>query len=841
MSLVDIAEFVSGSFARALASQTAGKILSHFWGWRDTVLPVRESAHFRELYGKIKDMPFLYRDLESEEILDGYVEEDKEVYDLTALQSNKSKIIARFPDDRIRTTQKAILLGGPGIGKTTFVRQAILSVILGKGYSERFIAQERLVPFYVPLKAVNPTERSPVISYILDNNRYLHGKSGFKKLLSLARNKSLFLLLDGYDEIPIDEQTSHSITTELKLMMRSEAAYDNSAIDPKCAPLYDALHHCRIWLSSRREFFEQAPVIIGNTRAIAVELKGVRTHRAQLVKKIFDKFRRRSHKYQELLNEEYFIQEIDSSDNEFADLSFRPLFLTVMCYVYASKVIEADTYVVAWAKSMPELTLSCIDLLLVDLDKTKTKDFLGAEYAAARTAYLRRRNDWVNEKRDFLGYFAGHLMCDQKTSFDIAYLRQAVVGFINTLKTQTAITVQILKEPDKFAWQLVFSGVFVMVDRHHGAVQFDFPHRRFREVLAARYLNSAGRDNALLGLFLERSDLAEVIFSISDEADGVVRMILEKSRDTRSRRYNAVLKAVRKAPREYNPISTIQTFLKQSIDADWYVPAAEVLPSLSRPDRNFINMLRENLDPSFQHARRNSLLMSCFILFKYDKRHLMAWISDKLNQKYEEQLSPILMAYGLLIDQNFFSRCYDLLGANEDSRLDLLYATARVTERLKDIETANFCREFLPRLSSAETLRVAAFAALRKNRGLGTNKMLLPEFGSYTPMLYHMALGFPAPDSDKFYAVNDKTVEATSDLLARIELKKTSPKILNYRAFDELLKGMTFEPTSHADVERSKITQAAEIGFPKVTTVYFEDLCDQQLTGKDVAVRKHHG
>lgn len=841
MSLIGITEFISGAFARALASQTAGKVLSRLWSWRDTVLPVGESTHFEELYGKIKDMPFLYRDLESEEILDGYVEEDKDVYDLAALQSGRAKIVARYPDDRIRTTQKAILLGGPGIGKTTFVRQAILSVILGKGYSERFIANERLVPFYIPLKAVNPTERSPVISYVLANNRFLHGKTGFKRLLSLARNKSLFLLLDGYDEIPIDEQIGHSITTELKLMMRNEAAGDNSAIDPQYSSLYDALHNCRVWLSSRREFFEQAPVIVGNTRAIAVELKGVRTHRAQLVKKIFDKFRKRSLKYQELLSEEYFLQEIDGSDNEFSELSFRPLFLTVMCYVYATKVIEAESHVVAWAKTMPELTLSCIDLLLVDLDKTKTKDFLGPEYAAARTAYLRRRNDWVNEKRDFLGYFAGHLMCDQKTSFDIAYLRQAVVEFTKTLETQAATTAQILKEPDKFAWQLVFSGVFVMVDRYHGNVQFDFPHRRFREVLAARYLNSARRDNALLGLFLERSDLAEVIFSISDESDGVVKMVLERSRDTKSRRYNAVLKAVRKAPSQYDPMPAIQAFLRQSIDADWYIPAAEVLPSLSRPDNTFIDFVRENLNPSFHHGRRNSLLMSCFILFKYDKWHLMAWISDRLGQEYDEQLSPILVAYGLLIDRKFFSRCYDLLSGNENSMLDLLYAAARVTERLKDTEIANFCREFLPMLSNAETLRVAAFAALRKNRGFTTNKMLLPEHGSYTPMLYHIAIGFPPPDSDKFYIVNQKTIEATSDLLARIELNKTSPKVLNYRGFEDLLKGITFETTSRGDVERAKITQAAEIGFPKVTTVYFEDLGDQQLSGKDVAVRKHYG
>ena len=123
---------------------------------------------------------------------------------------------------RIKDTRRALILGSAGIGKTTFLRRTALNIVAGKGRSAQFLEGEYLIPFYVPLKALDLGERSPILRYLRSNYPLLSGRSGLRRLTRLAREKKILLLLDGYDEIPFPmmDGDEHPIRAELNLLMQ---------------------------------------------------------------------------------------------------------------------------------------------------------------------------------------------------------------------------------------------------------------------------------------------------------------------------------------------------------------------------------------------------------------------------------------------------------------------------------------------------------------------------------------------------------------------------------------------------------------------------------------------
>jgi hypothetical protein len=107
------------------------------------------------------------------------------------------------------------------------------------------------------------------------------------------------------------------------------------------------------------------------------------------------------------LSAEFFLQEIDRSpDQELVGLSYNPLFFTVMAYIYAEKAVAAESFQVTIGQTLPQLILECISLLLSGIDKQKARIVPLAQNAA----FLRRRGDYIDEKKDFLYYFASRLL-----------------------------------------------------------------------------------------------------------------------------------------------------------------------------------------------------------------------------------------------------------------------------------------------------------------------------------------------------------------------------------------------------------------------------------------------
>jgi energy-coupling factor transporter ATP-binding protein EcfA2 len=412
-----------GPFLRDVASHLSASFVERSLGilGRMNLISTR-AIHRRELREKVKDMPFIYRDLEGD-VANDFVDPDLRALSIESLSPEIG--LLKTVDDRIRERKRILVLGNAGIGKTTFLRYEILLLLNTKGQLKHYMDKERLLPFYVPLKAVDGTKEYPILNYLLENNRYLEG-GGLKRLTVLAKDQELFLFLDGYDEVEIGSRDSANssqdhISLELRYFLQSEVLRENLSMSLEYREFYAAAQQCRIWISSRKEFFQINPIQLedvpsinqthgahhGIKRAAAVQLAGIGRNRGQLANNIFDKYRNRSKKYNDVLSAEFFLQEIDRSpDQELVGLSYNPLFFTVMAYIYAEKAVAAESFQVTIGQTLPQLILECISLLLSGIDKQKARIVPLAQNAA----FLRRRGDYIDEKKDFLYYFASRLL-----------------------------------------------------------------------------------------------------------------------------------------------------------------------------------------------------------------------------------------------------------------------------------------------------------------------------------------------------------------------------------------------------------------------------------------------
>jgi predicted NACHT family NTPase len=354
-------------------------------------------------------MPFIYKDLEAE-VINDFVDVEFQNLEIGNLRLMAASDRLNLDDyERLRRYNHVLFLGNAGIGKTTFQRRAIITLATKRKDAQFVWDGEVRLPIYVPLKAIDNSAPYPILNYILRYNPLFSQAGGLEKLIDLASHRKLSLFLDGYDEIPFTGGGSNFVQIELGLILFPASIEESVVKNTTFKEFYEALPETRVWLSSRREFFEQNPIpcptakSMNPTRLTAVELIGIGNNRIKLAKNIFDKYRRRAKKYEEILSEEYFLFDIESSnDNELKRLSYNPLFLTVMCYIYAQKAIDANSFKVTWANNFEGLVFECINLLLNDLHEIKARDLP----AAHRAALLTRRNAFLEEKQLFLQYFA---------------------------------------------------------------------------------------------------------------------------------------------------------------------------------------------------------------------------------------------------------------------------------------------------------------------------------------------------------------------------------------------------------------------------------------------------
>ncbi len=152
----------------------------------------------------------------------------------------------------LRGHSRVLILGDAGIGEDYFERFSMLQLI-DRPAKVRFLPYGgRYVPLFVPLKVIDNSKPHPIYRYIVKNVNYFSGSRGQRRLRDLALKGRLLICLDGYDEIALAAGETNFVRDEISSTLS--------------VPTYNAaqrgdlpLAGCRIWLSSRKEFFHHQP------------------------------------------------------------------------------------------------------------------------------------------------------------------------------------------------------------------------------------------------------------------------------------------------------------------------------------------------------------------------------------------------------------------------------------------------------------------------------------------------------------------------------------------------------------------------------------------------------
>jgi len=617
---IQLVEWIHTIVGLAVLSRVIPRVVSTITNVAVNLLPRTRRWHSRELRNRITYMPFIYKDI--------LLEVDKD-YVQTRMRPAALADIAdrernRAPDYAGRSVWNdelenfelggaykmiwdhplAIILGNAGIGKSTFALKCIVSLASGRDFTSGLYSSGRtedLIPFFVPLKVLSITQQCPVIDYLTHAYRYIGGRRGRQKLLALAEKKKLLIVLDGYDEVYVSSLGRSPIISDInRIFSMSVPDYLDGSADSVTKDLYRWLGRNRIWLTSRNEFYDQNRLAIEGTagvlernrewvrdyyrldssrgawpdprlvdaRVASVEITGI-VDRKSLVRKIFDRYKAKSERFRSTLHENSFLRYIDNQlDTETAMLSESPLFLTAMCYLYIQRQDYLGEHAPPDRMNVRDLITECTRLLVSDIDEFKVR---GLE----NTAIL-RRYQYSDEKTQFLRYFAALLYSDRELSRKSVFTESdayaAAESFFEGEADQRRILLELRKRtPGSIVNQLILQGVFVVVDSSYGEKKYDFPHRRFREVLAVQYMDNPRNIGKLV------RDLAEphlrefilVFFSLTQRyQDYMLREILSRYDNTHHDKYFLDLAAdcIEVMPPDYSPNSVIEPWIKNLVE-----------------------------------------------------------------------------------------------------------------------------------------------------------------------------------------------------------------------------------------------------------------------------------
>ena len=263
---------------------------------------------------------------------------------------------------------------------------------------------------------------------------------------------------------------------------------------------------------------DQAPVFA------AAVLDGIGSFRVAYVKQIFDKYKKLPD-YSKIaeFDPEEFVAQIDTlKDAQLKGLSNVPLYLSIMCYVYAGYLKskddakELDHLTINqspdqfWSLNLSNLLDECVRVLLKDKDLQKLKEF-------PKQGILRRRSDFYKEKVEFLPFFALELIKDEKTVFNLDYITRKSLYYFQKINSSGGSS-RVLSSFENtknsnpnFAQQLLYSGLFITSTIDQEESLYDFPVRQFRDVLATNFIMRERANFELFVTLLDKPYLSEFI------------------------------------------------------------------------------------------------------------------------------------------------------------------------------------------------------------------------------------------------------------------------------------------------------------------------------------------
>ncbi len=619
--------------------------------------------YFNSLKTLINKMPFIYKDIHLK-TLDHYVDVGIKRLDLKTLLDvdiNKKQLGLSI-NDKVKAYDRAILLGNAGIGKTTFFRHTILEILAGKNvnYLGNTVG---MIPIYISLKTVENIDKSPILNYIFNEIPFFSHQKGKKRFINYARERVLFLVLDGYDEIGfIGKGNTNYIRKELKFLMSySLNEIDSYDIEEDYLEIYKFLFDNKVWLSSRKEFYHRNDLELnehkdgnrGGEYLAAIGVLGLGNNRAKLIKKKFSIYKSKNEKFINLLDHECFLERIDKTyDNELIEFSNNPLFLTILIYLYVKQVEEKNTIDVSISSNLSEIVNKCLELLLIDLDVNKVLNINGE---AKKLAFIQRKSDFKEEKREFLNFFAGRLYEEKKNVFSDKFFFEEIESFFKKQsESEHRFTISQgieSKSLSNIGYQLIFSGIFVTASYSQNEPNYDFPHRRFRELLAASYFKKHNNINNLLDIIEDESlsELIVVTYNETEHHELIFKELLSKMTSTENIYYSdVILSCIKRNKEGFNHNEIVTDAVIKSISSNKYYIGNKKILDVIRLNRTTKTLLLDNFNLNLSNGNLNSLNLICELLNKFDRttfKRIIKKETEKKQKDYSKKYSIILRQF----------------------------------------------------------------------------------------------------------------------------------------------------------------------------------------------------
>lgn len=632
--------------------------------------------HLKEQAENIRRMPFVFKDVVGvEDLLDNFIDPDTTNIDLRSYDPRpKPPASTHTYIDTLRDNRKAILLGQAGVGKTTFQRHTVLTVIKTPDTVKYLVQGEKVVPVYIQLRLVDNSRPFPLHRYLHEKIPYLSGKWGNRRLNKLASAGQLFLFLDGYDETPFTlpqqsiqskegarnaghgstvapvnspaEQTNY-LRDELKLLMSPNMSriVTQAGQPPAIVEFYRQLQVCRVWLTSRKDFFlDQTPFAqheIPNTGLAALEITGVDS-RQKLIEKMFAKYKL-IQEHPDLFEPSLFFNLINRDIGELQKLSNNPLLLIIICSIYAHEVVRTRNPRVQIANTLDAIIEKYLYLLLEGLDEGRNEDL---KSPAKKEWQKEGRGLYISEKREFLEYFAARLFIENIATFSKQFIYEKARTFF-TNESASPNKLEILRGfeqrpgPYDFVGQINNSGILVVAEGiRKKDYRYDFPHQRFRELLAAQYFENHSFDFIIQNLHQPAlKGLLYVFFRITAHKDDIIVALLDRiAIDPKyTEYYLRIFSSCLEQNPDYKPKEAFKRFFSKCIDSDilFDIPR-ELRPGLESKeyfDPDYLFKLRlagcfkDNTKAGF-----NSMKLSGDLLLMYEKSLLGFTIEEFFNQ-----------------------------------------------------------------------------------------------------------------------------------------------------------------------------------------------------------------
>lgn len=650
--------FIRDIIAHVISGKIAKKTPDSLSELKDSPLNILRSGdnrdikkHLDEQIEMIRRMPFVFKDVaEFDDLVDNFINPDAPRIDLRTYKRRLASNVSLY--DVIREHNKMVLLGSAGVGKTTFQRYGVLTVIRDRANIKFLRPNEDVVPFYVQLRYVNNGSPFPILNYLLENSSYLSGPKGKERLINLTHERKLFLFLDGYDEVPFSlAQNDNYLREELKILLspvptRITEFLPQSSESEFYREFYkNVQQRCRVWLSCRKEFFrEQTPFEAHEVPTVglaALEIRGV-DNRQRLIEKVFSKYKPIQDN-KELFKAELLVNLIERDVGELRALSDNPLLLIIICKIYTHEVIRTGDPNVRIANTLDTIIQQYLDLLLKGLDEEKDRQY--QRLTVADKAYLKQsRGLWIEEKQEFLRYFAAHLYIDNvyldnQGAFTLDYIDAKVREFfshVSDSQNRQEILQLLANSPGltDFTNQIKNSGVFIVAEfegsRQANGQLFDFPHQRFRELLGAQYFDTSAHQYVLDNLRqAARSGLLYVFFRMTRHKDAVVAGLLARMTvgESESDDYIIILMNCLESTPLYKPRSAFVDFFTGSLEGNIRVEIpSELVPGLEsgiyfEPDHTFIERITRIFD-EVAESTINAAALSGELLFIYQRELL---------------------------------------------------------------------------------------------------------------------------------------------------------------------------------------------------------------------------